>query len=128
MYWNDQMYWHGGVMNGWMFVLVVLALIPLWLALAVGIAAAMRNAARPERGQTPDQGMLRSEVSNPVRPRKFSRSDSPTVSWTRPNICDGCRYCIIAWTTQGCRENRELVRMICSRSERTVSGVLCEAR
>ncbi|MEV0708282.1 SHOCT domain-containing protein [Nocardia aurea] len=56
MYWNDQMYWHGGEMNGWMFVLVVLALIPLWLALAVGIAAAMRNTARPERGQIPRSG------------------------------------------------------------------------
>ncbi|WP_157978228.1 MULTISPECIES: SHOCT domain-containing protein [Nocardia] len=56
MYWNDDMYWHGGMMNGWMFVLVVLTLIPLWLALAVGTAIAVRNSARPERGPVSRSG------------------------------------------------------------------------
>ncbi|MET7768326.1 hypothetical protein [Nocardia sp. NPDC005366] len=56
MYWHDGMYGHGDAMNGWMFVLVMFALIPLWIALVAGVVMVLRGVDRPERRQSAKSG------------------------------------------------------------------------
>ncbi|MFQ6328610.1 SHOCT domain-containing protein [Nocardia sp. CWNU-33] len=43
------MYWHEGAMNGWMFVVMLLIVIPLWFAVIAAIVVVLRASSSPSR-------------------------------------------------------------------------------